>query len=133
MDDTCWDALTTGKTSYSQEFRCRRADGLVQWLSEDVKVERLGEGRWHLVGVCTDITSRKQAEEDLHRVIAGARCLLWHAIAEQREGKFHWNIKPLNEEKVLEFMPLRILPGQSVADAWFASRLPEDLAKMDER
>ena len=133
MDDTCWDALTTGKTNYSHEFRCRRVDGLVQWLFEDVRVERLGESRWHLVGVCTDITSRKQAEEDLHRVIAGARCLLWHAIVEQREGKFFWNIKPLNEEKVLEFMPLRILPGQTVADAWFASRLPEDLAKMDDR
>jgi PAS domain-containing protein len=133
MDDTCWDALTTGKMRYSQEFRCRRSDGLLQWLYEDVKVERLGDNRWHLVGVCTDITNRKQAEEDLHRVIAGARCLLWHSTVDYRDGQFNWNLKPLNEEKVLEFMPLRILPGQSVAEAWFASRLPEDHQKMDER
>src|SRR5579871_4198473 len=32
--------------SYSQEFRCRRKDGEIRWLHEDVQVETLATGRW---------------------------------------------------------------------------------------
>ncbi len=52
-----------GKSHYSQEFRCVLADGGQRWLREDVQMEAAGQSRWHLVGVCTDITERKQAEE----------------------------------------------------------------------
>jgi PAS domain S-box-containing protein len=48
--------------SYKQEFRCRRIDGEVRWFAEDVQVEPLALGRWHVVGVCLDITERKEAE-----------------------------------------------------------------------
>jgi PAS domain S-box-containing protein len=51
--------------SYSQEFRCRRKDGEIRWLHEDVQVETVAPGRWRTIGVCTDITERKQAEEAL--------------------------------------------------------------------
>src|SRR5579871_936996 len=51
--------------SYAQEFRCRRADGKVRWLREDVQVETVAPGRWKAVGVTTDTTERKQAEEAL--------------------------------------------------------------------
>ena len=50
---------------YSQEFRCRQSDGVVRWFSEDVRVEPLGPRCWRMVGVCTDVTERKHAEEAL--------------------------------------------------------------------
>jgi PAS domain-containing protein len=60
-------ALRAGKASYTQEFRCRQADGEIRWLNEDVVVKPLTPGRWSLVGICTDITERKQAEAALRR------------------------------------------------------------------
>ncbi|MCH8293158.1 PAS domain-containing protein, partial [Candidatus Poribacteria bacterium] len=65
MDDTLRDALLTGKSQYSQEFRCVDQDGKLHWLYEDVFIESLAENRWWLVGICTDITERKQEEEKL--------------------------------------------------------------------
>ena len=51
--------------SYTQEYRCRRRDGEIRWLSETVQVEALGPHRWRAVGVTTDVTERRQAEEAL--------------------------------------------------------------------
>ncbi|NQT84825.1 PAS domain S-box protein, partial [bacterium] len=65
MDETGPAALRSGKSGYSQELRCRQADGAVRWLIEEVRIEPLGPGRWSLVGVCTDITELKRAEERL--------------------------------------------------------------------
>lgn len=58
-------ALVAGEAGYRQEFRCRRADGEVRWLFEDVRIEATAPGRWRLVGVCTDITGPKQIEQAL--------------------------------------------------------------------
>jgi two-component system cell cycle sensor histidine kinase/response regulator CckA len=60
-------ALVEGRPDYSQEFRCRRKDGEVRWLQEHAQIEPLGPGRWRVVGVCTDITERKQLEEQLRQ------------------------------------------------------------------
>lgn|GEM_PF-1210035 len=50
--------------SYADEFRMRATDGSVYWLREDVRVETLEPGKhWHLVGVCTNITPVKKAQE----------------------------------------------------------------------
>ncbi len=58
-------AIRAGR-SYEQEFRCTAANGEIHWLHEDVQVETIIEGRqWRAVGVCTDITARKQALEAL--------------------------------------------------------------------
>jgi len=54
--------------SYSQEYRCRRADGEVVWLMENVAVEPLGPNRTRAAGISIDITERKRAEEALHRL-----------------------------------------------------------------
>ena len=51
--------------SYSREFPCRLKGGVVRWLQEDVQVEPLAPNRWRAVGVCTDITARKQVEDAL--------------------------------------------------------------------
>ncbi|MDX1931802.1 MAG: ATP-binding protein [Capsulimonadales bacterium] len=67
-------ALLEGKRRYSQTFRIRMEDGTWRHLFEDVRIEALppetesGDaptGRWHLVGVVTDITERKLAEDAL--------------------------------------------------------------------
>jgi PAS domain S-box-containing protein len=53
-------AIRAGR-SYEQEFRCVAADGTIHWMHEDVQVETVVEGqKWKAVGVCTDITVRKQ-------------------------------------------------------------------------
>lgn len=59
------EALRSGQSGYTQEFRCYRGDGSLCWLFEAVQIEPLEPDRWRLVGVCTDITARKQAEADL--------------------------------------------------------------------
>ena len=48
--------------SYQQEFRIHSKEGTLHWLSENVRVETLGEGKWRCTGVCTDITPVKEAE-----------------------------------------------------------------------
>ena len=134
MDATALEAVQSSAPGYSQEFRCMRPDGLAQWLHEDVKIESLKPGRWYLVGVVTDITQRKQAEEDLRRVISAARCLLWHAIVEERDGDYKWRIRAVGEDKILELVPdLLVTPGQSVSRAFFEDRPAEEQARMDAR
>jgi PAS domain S-box-containing protein len=60
-------AIFAGRSAYHVEFRCHRADGSVRWLREEVKINRQADDLWHLVGVTTDITERKQAEFTLQR------------------------------------------------------------------
>ncbi|MFN3653034.1 MAG: PAS domain S-box protein [Armatimonadota bacterium] len=59
------EALRSGAPGYALEYRVRRADGELRWLRADVKLEQVGPGRWEALGVSTDITQRKQAEEAL--------------------------------------------------------------------
>lgn len=58
---------------YSQEFRCVRADGSFAWMREDVRVLSVIPGQWRLIGVTTDITDRKQAEEERERLLREAQ------------------------------------------------------------
>jgi PAS domain S-box-containing protein len=58
-------AIRAGR-SYDQEFRCRAANGDIHWMHEDIHVETVVEGqRWRAVGVCTDITARKQHLQEI--------------------------------------------------------------------
>lgn len=52
---------------YQYEFRTIDRFGNVHWLREDVSVEPIGEDRWRVTGVCTDITDLKEADEQLRR------------------------------------------------------------------
>ncbi|MBT5534517.1 GAF domain-containing protein, partial [Candidatus Poribacteria bacterium] len=57
------DALLAGRPGYTQEYRCVDATGATRWLYEDVHIDPVAPGRWNLIGVCTDITARKQVEQ----------------------------------------------------------------------
>jgi len=63
MDDLAATALAEGRDGYTQEFRCVDRNGLTRWLLEDVHIESAGPDRWRLIGVCTDVTERKQVDE----------------------------------------------------------------------
>lgn len=63
-DDYGTQAVLEGR-NYHQEYRCRRIDGEIRWIAEDVQVEPISEDRWRAVGVCTDITERKQREQEI--------------------------------------------------------------------
>ena len=56
-------ALSENRPRYQNEFRCHTGRGEPLWMAEDVLVRPLGERRWEVVGVTTDITDRKLAEE----------------------------------------------------------------------
>ena len=65
VDRCAHHALASGATEYDQEYRCQRADGEIRWLHEEVQIQQVGSQRWDLVGVCTDVTERKQMERNL--------------------------------------------------------------------
>ncbi|HEY0074359.1 MAG TPA: EAL domain-containing protein [Abditibacteriaceae bacterium] len=65
-------AIDAGLPSYHQEYRCIDKFGVWHWLFEEVTLEPLpalpdGRRRFHAAGVCTDITARRRAEEQLRR------------------------------------------------------------------
>ncbi|TVR22970.1 MAG: PAS domain S-box protein [Anaerolineaceae bacterium] len=60
-------AIQSGAGQYTVEYRCKSAGGAVRWLREEVRVTPHASGHWHLVGVVTDITERKEAEFTLQR------------------------------------------------------------------
>ena len=65
-------AIDAGLSSYQQEYRCQDKFGQWHWLFEEVTLEPLlvlsnGRRRFHATGVCTDITARRHAEEQLRR------------------------------------------------------------------
>jgi signal transduction histidine kinase len=64
-DQSAIEALRSGEPRYRQEFRMMLADGSQRWVAEDVEIESLGAHRWHLVGVMSDVTDRKLAEQSL--------------------------------------------------------------------
>ncbi len=63
-DDFGTQEILAGR-NYHQEYRCRRADGEIRWIAEDVQIEPIAEDRWRAVGVCTDITELKQREHEI--------------------------------------------------------------------
>lgn len=61
----CLDAVLGGQKGYSHEYRCLDKHGELRWLSENVRIQALGPGRWRLFGVTTDVTEGRRAAEAL--------------------------------------------------------------------
>jgi PAS domain S-box-containing protein len=93
------------------------------------------------LGYFQDISSQKRAEEDIRSVVTHARCILWRAIVEGREGweiyepgvsKFHWDLSVQAGVAAQQFQPLVVPPGGTYSRAWLASRHPDDIGPADE-
>ena len=53
---------------YEEEFRIRWPDGTVRWVASRGRFSYAADGQaTHMLGIATDITERKQAEEALRR------------------------------------------------------------------
>ncbi len=65
MDINARNAFENGRNEYHQMFRCQLTTGEDIWLFEDVHIENIARNQWRLVGICTDITERKVAENAL--------------------------------------------------------------------
>ncbi len=87
-DATGTAAIRAGE-SYSQEFRCRCADGSLRWLHEDIQVVTVVPGqRWQTVGVCTDVTERVRSEEAQR----SSELRLHEALQAGKMGTWEWDM-----------------------------------------
>ncbi|MFH0907445.1 MAG: PAS domain S-box protein [bacterium] len=126
------DVIRSGKPRCGIIEQLQRADGEKIWMRTDKVPYRDEHG--NIIGViafAVDITSLKQAEEELRFVLSGARCLLWHAMVDDVLGHHAWHFHISNEEAAQQFLPLKCASGETYTDAWMRSRFPVDVLQMD--
>lgn len=75
-DRRVWDALTAprppGGPAVSGEYRLRRADGSLCWFAGSSRAFALGTGT-RMIGLDRDVTARKAAEDERHRLAEDVR------------------------------------------------------------
>lgn len=131
MNRTFREAVLRRQPVYSQEYRCRNADGQYQWLSETIYLSYTGEGKIHLTGILQDVTDRKLVEQGLLDVMRQAHCIIFHGTCDtlgrpEDERGYHWDMHVADEVAAQNVLALEVQPGQHYTDAWIAARLPED-------
>ena len=96
MNELAEAAIRDGLPGYEQEFRAQR-EGRNYDLREQVSITAVAPGRWNLVGVITDVTAARQAEEArrasearLQQILDRADCMLWQARVAEIDGKMSW-------------------------------------------
>jgi len=73
------------RSEYSTEYRVPLADGQQRWIAARGRVERpAGSGAVRMLGVCMDITQRKQAEEQFRLVVEASPSGI---VVVDREGR----------------------------------------------
>jgi diguanylate cyclase (GGDEF)-like protein/PAS domain S-box-containing protein len=163
---TALQALHAGLPEYVVEFRQWDAAGTVRWFSERVSIEerpvrpamtdptcRVRE--WWVVGVCTEITDQKQAEEQqqsltdyLRQVTEQANCLLWRAEVfeiptvpdwsvlldpDRGTGVFWKTFPAINEDEVLNWLPIARKENETFSESWYYARHKGDLEECNKR
>lgn len=63
--DAIYQAVDNGTTDYVQEYRMVRDDGRRIWVENDVTISRISEGEAEISFLLTDITDRKELEQEL--------------------------------------------------------------------
>jgi len=71
-------AIRSSRAGYEQEFRAQR-DDRVFWLHESVTITVVGPGEWELVGIVTDLSARRAAEQAVHASEERFRTLYQHS------------------------------------------------------
>ena len=94
------------RTPFSMEFRLRRADGLYRWVEDDgVPYVRPDGGFEGFVGVCADVTDRKQEELEREAQLLRERAARVEAEAEAELARAE------ADAAVLRSVPPRSGPG----------------------
>lgn len=123
-------ALFGGWPGYEQVFHVPKETGNI-WLSEQVTISPAGAQRWSVVGVITDITARREAEEarrateaQLQQILELADCMVWQAtVTESRDGMLDWKL----------FTPHSVLYRRLFGDETAEVGIPWDRLNVPER
>lgn len=112
-----------------EEFVTSSIEHMIHRLQIEVsplRVTSSGFPRWVLI---LRDKSRDAGDEKIHEMLAGVRCMVWHAIVEDISGKGEliWATRCLNEESALRWLPIRLLPGKNFAQSWPTCWFDEDL------
>ncbi|MEO6992265.1 MAG: PAS domain S-box protein [Lacunisphaera sp.] len=89
-------ALRSGAPGYEQEFRAQRGNRNF-WLHEQVAITPVGPGEWRLVGVITDLSARREAEQSVRASEIRYRSLFQHTPVAIVETDFRGVGSWLNE------------------------------------
>ena len=127
-NQTTREALRAGVTGYRQEFRCRRRDGEIRWISEQAHVEALGPGDFRVAGVATDITDLKQAQDALAQSEARYRLLTENA----QDIIYRFRMTPVQGFEYVSPACTRIT-GYTPEEFYADPLLPHRIAHPDER
>ena len=73
--------------------------------------------------------------EELRAVVAGARCLLWHArvrvdTPEEGEPRLEWDMRVADEDAAQRFLPLDTSGGRAYVHAWDEALGPREVARV---
>ncbi len=75
---------------------------------------------------------RQKMDAELKLILDSVRMFVWHATVVETDGKFIWDMRVSHQEAAQRILPIKVPTGQSWADAWHNSRLPEDSQRCDE-
>ncbi|HNZ37311.1 MAG TPA: PAS domain S-box protein, partial [Candidatus Marinimicrobia bacterium] len=92
-------------------------------------------GQPAILSIARDITERKQAEEDLVRIMESAQAILWHSPVVRQEGtepEFLWKTRYFNLDAIKNIIPLPDYPTHDINDRYYYSILEEDRQAMDQ-
>ncbi|HPI27884.1 MAG TPA: PAS domain S-box protein [Candidatus Marinimicrobia bacterium] len=92
-------------------------------------------GKPAILSIARDITERKQAEENLTRIMESAQAILWHSPVVRQEGtepEFLWKTRYFNLDAIKNIIPLPDYPTHDINDRYYYSILEEDRQAMDQ-
>ena len=130
-------AIEGGAPGYEQEFTVVTPRATL-WLHEQVTIAPVGKGQWSLIGLITNVTARREAEEarrrsqaNLREILNRADCLLWHVNVERTGDDLRW----VGFEMPSSVLSDRLFGGKpptTGSGLWFAKDTP-DLEAMNRR
>ncbi len=137
MNELCRQVMREGRPGYEQVFHIVKPDGGVTWIKESVSIKALGESSFSLVGVATDITGQRQAEEAwrnsegrLRKLLTRADCILWESTTELTADGWKWDYD-IQDSRLCHKLYGPPKPG-STAGLWLRFQIPE-FAEMNQR